>query len=42
MILTNRLELVPATVALLQAELVGVGEFSALLGARVPTGWPPE
>ena len=38
---TSRLDLVPATVILLSAELESVDDFGALLGAEVPEGWPP-
>jgi len=38
---TPRLELVPATVAHLEAELRGGGGLSTLLAARVPGSWPP-
>ena len=39
---TNRLTLVPATVELARAELNNRSEFARLLGAAVPTNWPPE
>lgn len=42
MIVTDRLTLVPATVALARAELDDRGEFARLLGAVVPDNWPPE
>jgi len=42
MIVTSRLTLVPATVALARAEIADRGEFSRLLGASVPDNWPPE
>ena len=38
---TLRLDLVPATVALLSAELNSINEFGTLIGADVPEGWPP-
>jgi len=38
---TSRLDLVPATVALLSAELESINGFGSLLGAEVPEGWPP-
>ena len=42
MIVTARLTLVPATVALARAELADRGEFARLLDAVVPDNWPPE
>ncbi|NLE56743.1 MAG: GNAT family N-acetyltransferase [Planctomycetes bacterium] len=42
MIVTNRMRLVPATVALAQAELTSRAEFARLLSATVPDEWPPE
>lgn len=39
---TARLKLVPATVALVGAEIGDRAEFARLLGARVPDNWPPE
>jgi len=42
MIITPRLRLVPATVALARAELTDREEFSRLLSAFVPDEWPPE
>jgi len=39
---TERLTLVPATVALARAELADRGEFARLLHASVPENWPPE
>ncbi len=39
---TPRLELVPATVELVQAELRDSEDFGRLLDAQVPAGWPPE
>jgi len=41
-IATERLELVPATEALVRAEIDSAEDFARRLGARVPTGWPPE
>lgn len=38
---TRRLTLVPATAALLRAELSDRAAFARLLGARVPGVWPP-
>ena len=42
MIITERLELVPATVDLTQAALVGGAALGAGLRAAVPRTWPPE
>jgi [ribosomal protein S5]-alanine N-acetyltransferase len=42
MIVTTRMRLVPATVALAQAELTDRSEFARLLSATVPDEWPPE
>ena len=42
MIVTDRLTLAPATVALARAEIGDRGEFGRLLGAVVPDNWPPE
>ena len=42
MILTKRLELVPATVELTRAALAGPPALGAGLGAVVPASWPPE
>jgi ribosomal-protein-alanine N-acetyltransferase len=39
---TARLTLVAATAALARADASGRTEFGALLGAEVPTAWPPE
>lgn len=39
---TPRLELVPATVELVQAELRDSEDFGRLLDAHVPESWPPE
>ncbi len=36
-----RLALVPATIALLDAELASPAQLASLLGAVVPEGWPP-
>lgn len=41
-ILTDRLELVPATPALTQAALQGPSALAAALGVVVPPTWPPE
>jgi RimJ/RimL family protein N-acetyltransferase len=40
-IITRRLTLVPATLALLRAELEATRGTASLLGARVPESWPP-
>lgn len=37
-----RLELIPATVRLLRAELRGRGALARTIRARVPDNWPPE
>ena len=42
MIVTARMRLVPATVALARAELADRAEFGRLLSATVPDEWPPE
>ena len=42
MIVTERLQLVPATVELAQAALDGPPTLGAALGAAVPATWPPE
>jgi len=42
MIVTRRLTLVPATLALARAELQDRPAFAELLGAVVPDAWPPE
>jgi ribosomal-protein-alanine N-acetyltransferase len=42
MILTARLELVPMTVALANAELAGSVALAAALDVPVPDDWPPE
>jgi ribosomal-protein-alanine N-acetyltransferase len=42
MIVTDRMRLVPATVALARAELTDRAEFARLLSATVPDEWPPE
>lgn len=39
--LTNRLELVPTTVALCDAESRGAAALATTLGAKVPRSWPP-
>ena len=42
MIRTARLDLVPATPALVRADLAGRAALSEALGVAVPEGWPPE
>ena len=42
MIETDRLRLIPATAALVRAEIGGREELARLLGASVPDNWPPE
>jgi ribosomal-protein-alanine N-acetyltransferase len=42
MIVTERLEVVPATTDLTQAALEGPQALAASLGASVPATWPPE
>ncbi len=42
MIVTRRLELVPATARLLRAALDSDAALAVALGARVPPTWPPE
>jgi RimJ/RimL family protein N-acetyltransferase len=42
MLLTKRLELVPATPALTRAALEGAPALAASLGVVVPLTWPPE
>ena len=42
MIITKRLELRPATTALLMAELRGAAALAVELQATVPSSWPPE
>lgn len=42
MIVTERLELVPGTVALMRAALEGSDALATSLGAQVPATWPPE
>jgi RimJ/RimL family protein N-acetyltransferase len=42
MIVTRRLTLVPASVALARAELNDRAAFGDLLGAVVPEAWPPQ
>lgn len=42
MIVTARMRLVPASVALARAELTDRAEFARILSATVPDEWPPE
>jgi [ribosomal protein S5]-alanine N-acetyltransferase len=42
MIVTARMRLAPASVALARAELADRAEFARLLSATVPAEWPPE
>lgn len=42
MILTERLELIPATIELTLAALEGPASLGSLLCARIPDSWPPE
>ncbi len=42
MIISARMRLVPATVALARAELTDRAAFARLLSASVPDQWPPE
>jgi [ribosomal protein S5]-alanine N-acetyltransferase len=42
MIVTERLELIPATVELARAALDGPAALEATLGVTVPATWPPE
>ncbi|MEK9505115.1 GNAT family N-acetyltransferase [Gaopeijia maritima] len=39
---TPRLDLIPATAPLVQAEMRGVGALERMLGAPVGVGWPPD
>lgn len=39
---TPRLRLVPATGALIAAELDGLAKLGALLDVDIPSDWPPE
>jgi len=41
-LVTPRLTLIPATTALVQAEIGPQDLFSQALGAKVPENWPPE
>lgn len=38
---TSRLDLIPATISMLKAELASPSELALLLDATVPDGWPP-
>lgn len=40
-IVTPRLDLLPASLAALEAELRSPSELATILGAEVPQGWPP-
>src|SRR5579859_7244009 len=42
MLVTARMRLIPATHALVAAELTDPAAFAAMLGATVPDSWPPE
>ncbi len=42
MIVTERLDLIPATPALLRSHLLGRAALARALSATVPEGWPPE
>jgi ribosomal-protein-alanine N-acetyltransferase len=42
MIETERLRLIPATVAMARAEMTDRAEFARLLAAEIPDNWPPE
>jgi [ribosomal protein S5]-alanine N-acetyltransferase len=39
---TNRLRLVPATLAHVNAEMSDLDDFSRLISAEIPANWPPE
>ena len=39
---TPRLRLLPATLAIIDAELEGLSRLGRVLGATVPSDWPPE
>lgn len=41
MIQTARLDLVPATVEILEAELASPAELAEILGVEIPGSWPP-
>jgi hypothetical protein len=40
-LITPRLDLIPATLELLHAELESPGRLASEIGALVPEGWPP-
>ena len=42
MIVTARMRLVPAAVALARADLTDQAEYARLLSSAVPDEWPPE
>jgi [ribosomal protein S5]-alanine N-acetyltransferase len=42
MIRTAHMRLVPATVAMIRAEIADRAAFAEMLGATVPADWPPE
>jgi [ribosomal protein S5]-alanine N-acetyltransferase len=42
MILTPHMRLIPATAALVRAEIAQPDTFAAMLDAEVPDNWPPE
>ena len=42
MLHTDRLDLIPATIALSRAEIDDRAGFARLLRAAVPQNWPPE
>ena len=42
MLRTTRLDLIPATPAMLNAELEGKDAFARAIGATVPDNWPPD
>lgn len=42
MILTDRLDLIPATLELIRAELRSPAELARELAVTAPRGWPPE
>jgi len=42
MIVTERLELIPATIEMLEAELRDPDALRSLLGVPVPASWPPD
>ena len=41
MLKTRRLDLVPASLEHLQAELYAPRDLASILGARIPASWPP-